>query len=110
MVQDKEKLRQKLQNEVEGSRNEASTLNARLGKILMAIENIFDRCVEGSKNLNYKFEDQTEKLRKEKAEKNKKLTMIRTQSPKKGEKKDEKAGPATEDNYQKAGNCSYLMI
>ncbi len=47
-VQDLESERNTLLAQVEGSRNETSNKNLTLGRILMAVDNLYDRCNEGA--------------------------------------------------------------
>eukprot|EP01017_Pseudomicrothorax_dubius_P008853 TRINITY_DN12933_c0_g1_i3.p1 TRINITY_DN12933_c0_g1~~TRINITY_DN12933_c0_g1_i3.p1 ORF type:complete len:159 (-),score=51.65 TRINITY_DN12933_c0_g1_i3:45-521(-) len=53
-----------LQAGVESSNNEASSKNLTLGRILMAIDNIYQRCLEGSSIIRYDNEERRDEFEK----------------------------------------------
>ena len=73
-LEDTENERNNLQSNVEATSKDASTKNLNLGRILIAIDNLYSRCTaEGVTKIRYDFEEKQTKNEKElKAEKEKK--------------------------------------
>lgn len=85
-LEDRQNERNNLQSTVEASNNDASSKNLNLGRILMAIDNLYNRCLDGTQRIRHDFEDN-------RAEKGK-----ADQKEKKGDKKDKKG---TKEKFEK---------
>ncbi|CAK68257.1 unnamed protein product (macronuclear) [Paramecium tetraurelia] len=91
-LEEKVAERNQLYQLVEASANEASSKNLSLGRILMAIDNLFNRCQEGTQKIKHELEETKQENNKKEDKKVKKEDSKKQQ---KDEKKEEE-----EDNYE----------
>lgn len=56
-LEEKVAERNQLQGVYEASSNDSSNKNLSLGRILMAVENLFTRCYEGTQKMRHDFEE-----------------------------------------------------
>ena len=87
--------RNELQAQVERTGNEASSKNLNLSKILLAIDNLYQRCIDGSYKMRYELDDHG--------------TETKDRNDKNGENKEKKKKEMEfeEDDLTKKGICPY---
>jgi len=95
-LDDVDKQKNKLQSQVEASSHQASFKNLNLGRILMAIDNISVRCLEGIVKIKDDAKRETEKGEKIDSKKDKANTK-----PKDGKEKKEGGQQGEEDDFMK---------
>lgn len=64
-LEEKLSERAQLQQSVEASSNQASQKNMSLGRMLMAIENLYNRCQEGSSKIKHELEEPRQEKQKD---------------------------------------------
>ena len=89
-----------LQSLVEDSNKKSSDKNLNLGRILMAVDNLYDRCMEGMNRIKSDFEDYQRVVGDKVNLKEKKTEKKVEREKKKGGKDKYDGNEDVEDNYE----------